>query len=153
MTGLEPATSGVTGRCSNQLSYIPKSCGISSYVDSSGRWVSGVSPSRAVLSPILCQPCQSPDCNRRCVGVQGIVSTTASRDMNGYSRNGDEAGLEECHGNHLTRAVDRVHELYNGNNPAARYVRDDGQEPVDLAHRSTYLQETLENGIGHREPA
>ena len=24
MTGLEPATSGVTGRCSNQLSYIPK---------------------------------------------------------------------------------------------------------------------------------
>ena len=23
MTGLEPATSGVTGRCSNQLSYIP----------------------------------------------------------------------------------------------------------------------------------
>jgi hypothetical protein len=25
MTGLEPATSGVTGRCSNQLSYIPKS--------------------------------------------------------------------------------------------------------------------------------
>ena len=25
MTGLEPATSGVTGRCSNQLSYIPRS--------------------------------------------------------------------------------------------------------------------------------
>jgi hypothetical protein len=25
MTGLEPATSGVTGRCSNQLSYIPNS--------------------------------------------------------------------------------------------------------------------------------
>ena len=25
MTGLEPATSGVTGRCSNQLSYIPLS--------------------------------------------------------------------------------------------------------------------------------
>jgi hypothetical protein len=24
MTGLEPATSGVTGRCSNQLSYIPR---------------------------------------------------------------------------------------------------------------------------------
>jgi hypothetical protein len=33
MTGLEPATSGVTGRCSNQLSYIPKryrlmTCGV-----------------------------------------------------------------------------------------------------------------------------
>ena len=36
MTGLEPATSGVTGRCSNQLSYIPKAYGISSYVDSPG---------------------------------------------------------------------------------------------------------------------
>ena len=27
MTGLEPATSGVTGRCSNQLSYIPRQHG------------------------------------------------------------------------------------------------------------------------------
>ena len=32
MTGLEPATSGVTGRCSNQLSYIPRSCGVGSSV-------------------------------------------------------------------------------------------------------------------------
>ena len=36
MMGLEPTTSGVTGRCSNQLSYIPKAYGISSYVDSPG---------------------------------------------------------------------------------------------------------------------
>ena len=26
LTGLEPATSAVTGRCSNQLNYNPKSC-------------------------------------------------------------------------------------------------------------------------------
>ena len=36
MTGLEPATSGVTGRCSNQLSYIPKAYSIDSYVKSPG---------------------------------------------------------------------------------------------------------------------
>ena len=36
MMGLEPTTSGVTGRCSNQLSYIPKAYGISSYVKSPG---------------------------------------------------------------------------------------------------------------------
>jgi hypothetical protein len=35
MTGLEPATSGVTGRCSNQLSYIPKSLRPTTCVDSS----------------------------------------------------------------------------------------------------------------------
>jgi hypothetical protein len=40
MTGLEPATSGVTGRCSNQLSYIPKRDGASSYVDSLGPGIS-----------------------------------------------------------------------------------------------------------------
>src|SRR5207253_5392194 len=34
MTGLEPATSGVTGRCSNQLSYIPKYCQLGTCVES-----------------------------------------------------------------------------------------------------------------------
>jgi hypothetical protein len=43
MMGLEPTTSGVTGRCSNQLSYIPKAYGISSYVDSPGPCVSRIS--------------------------------------------------------------------------------------------------------------
>jgi hypothetical protein len=40
MTGLEPATSGVTGRCSNQLSYIPKAVFVAPCVNlpSSALW-------------------------------------------------------------------------------------------------------------------
>ncbi len=44
MTGLEPATSGVTGRCSNQLSYIPKrylatTCGTAQCISNSTIYV------------------------------------------------------------------------------------------------------------------
>ena len=51
MTGLEPATSGVTGRCSNQLSYIP----IADARDAGGENPSGGGGVRQAVGPATCQ--------------------------------------------------------------------------------------------------
>ena len=55
MTGLEPATSGVTGRCSNQLSYIPKRDGAAVASILLDREFPGIPRFPAFLSPIVCQ--------------------------------------------------------------------------------------------------
>ena len=73
MMGLEPTTSGVTGRCSNQLSYIPKAYGISSYVKSPGPFDSiGLMTSLPEYYRFSAEVCQCFDCNRSEREVQGI---------------------------------------------------------------------------------
>ncbi len=52
MTGLEPATSGVTGRCSNQLSYIPRT-------DSSHRAIFAVIGLAVLVARSVRIPCRS----------------------------------------------------------------------------------------------
>ena len=67
MTGLEPATSGVTGRCSNQLSYIPKA-------DSSLRLIFAVSGLWAIVARSVRIPRRSP--------LDGLIVTGTRRGFN-----------------------------------------------------------------------
>ena len=103
MTGLEPATSGVTGRCSNQLSYIPEQANtvsasaISYYADSprrvksrSGRPVSPEvnltpDPEKVKSATLELVPFRSVDRSQR-------RRITSVRDRNGLSRNLDDTG-------------------------------------------------------------
>jgi hypothetical protein len=83
MTGLEPATSGVTGRCSNQLSYIPKPSWETTCVKLDSRFprLEGCFSRKAVL---LGQgsPLTIPDCSGRARQHQ-VRLQTASREKSG----------------------------------------------------------------------
>ena len=65
MTGLEPATSGVTGRCSNQLSYIPSAFPGKAYGDPSGIPIGSVAslPSWRSTKSIVLASCRCFKCS------------------------------------------------------------------------------------------